>query len=85
MGLVFKSVPADQLQDCVRGIAEKLANGPTLAIKWTKQSVNQILRDRMNLVFNTSLLLEGASMLSHDHREATAAFVEKRQPTYQGK
>jgi hypothetical protein len=36
-------------------------------------------------MFDASLLLEGLTRLSEDHREATAAFVEKRPPTYRGR
>jgi enoyl-CoA hydratase len=85
LGLVLKAVPADELAGEARRIAEELANGPTLAIRWTKTSVNKILRERLNLLFDTSLVLEGATLLSEDHREATAAFVERRRPTYLGR
>lgn len=85
LGLVLKSVPAEDLLGEATSIATRLANGPTLAIRWTKTSVNKILRDRVNLLFDTSLVLEGASMLSHDHSEATAAFVAKRAPDFLGK
>ena len=66
-------------------MAERLANGPVLATRWTKTAVNKVLRERANLLFDTSLLLEGATMLSEDHREATAAFVERRSPVFRGR
>lgn len=85
LGLVLRSVPANDLAAEAEQVARRLADGPSLAIRWTKYSVNKILRERLNLVFDTSLLLEGATLLSDDHREATAAFVEKRPPSYTGR
>jgi enoyl-CoA hydratase len=77
-------VPADQLEETAHEIAARLAAGPTLAIKWTKMAVNKAIRERANLMFDTSLLLEGLTRLSDDHQEATTAFVEKRAPKYRG-
>jgi enoyl-CoA hydratase len=85
LGLVVKAVSADQLDQTAHEIAARLAAGPTLAIKWTKMAVNKAIRERANLMFDASLLLEGLTRLSEDHREATAAFVEKRPPTYRGR
>jgi enoyl-CoA hydratase/carnithine racemase len=61
------------------------AAGPTLAIKFTKMAVNKAIRERANLVFETSLLLEGLTRLSENHQEATASFVEKRKPEFRGR
>ncbi|MFI6284207.1 enoyl-CoA hydratase-related protein [Streptomyces sp. NPDC051018] len=85
LGLVLKAVPAGELDAEALAIAERLANGPTLAIRWTKTAVNKALRERANLLFDTSLLLEGATFLSDDHKEAAAAFMEKREPKFQGR
>jgi enoyl-CoA hydratase len=84
LGLVVKAVPAEALQPEARAIAQRLADGP-VAVRFTKMAVNKILRERVNLLFDTSLLLEAASMFSDDHREATAAFTEKRTPTFTGR
>jgi enoyl-CoA hydratase len=85
LGLVVRAVPADSLHAEAKAIAQKLADGPTMAIRFTKVAVNKILRERANLVFDTSLILEAATMHSDDHREAGAAFVEKRRPQFNGR
>ena len=85
LGLVVRAVPADQLQAEAEAVARRLANGPSMAIRFTKTSVNKVLRERVNLLLDTSLILEAATMYSEDHREATSAFVEKRDPAYTGR
>src|SRR5215475_10574675 len=45
IGLINRVVPADQLISTALAFATRLANGPTKAIRWTKVSVNKILRD----------------------------------------
>ncbi len=85
IGLINRVVPAEKLHATAFEFAEKLANGPTAAIRYTKVSVNKILKDTVNTVLDTSLALEGHTMNTEDHREAVKAFVEKRQPTFKGK
>jgi enoyl-CoA hydratase len=84
MGMVFKSVPADELTATAEEIALKLANSASLAVRWTKYSINQIIRDRVHSLLDISVLLEGASYLSDDHRNSTAAFVDRRPAEYTG-
>jgi enoyl-CoA hydratase len=38
----------------------------------------------MSRLMDTGLLLEGATFVSDDHREAAAAFVAKRKPKFRG-
>jgi enoyl-CoA hydratase len=84
LGLVLRAVPPEDLQAEAEAVARRLANGPSMAIRFTKTSVNKVLRERVNLLLDTSLILEGVTMYSEDHREATSAFVEKRDPAYTG-
>jgi enoyl-CoA hydratase len=85
IGLVNHVVPADELMPKARELAERLANGATWAIRWTKASVNKTIRDRLNLILDTSLAFEALSSGTEDHREATRAFIEKRQPEFKGR
>lgn len=84
IGLVNHVVPAGALLDTARAFAHRLANGPRLAIRGTKVSVNKILRDTVNLVLDTSLAIEKQCFHTQDHQEAIRSFVEKRAPKFTG-
>lgn len=85
IGLVNYALPADEVYDKAYALARELADGPTWAIRWTKLSVNKILKDQFNLVMDTSYALEMATFMTEDHREAVRSFVEKRKPKYVGR
>jgi enoyl-CoA hydratase len=85
IGLVNFVRPSEELLPAAMGFAERLANGPTLAIRATKASVNKLLRDTANLVLDTSLALEKEGFKTADHQEGVAAFVEKRQANFTGR
>jgi enoyl-CoA hydratase len=83
-GLVNHVVPADRVLADATALAERLAAGASIAIRATKASVNKLLRDDVNLVLDTSLAREQLCFYSADHREAVAAFLEKRRPIFSG-
>jgi enoyl-CoA hydratase len=58
---------------------------PPLALQGTKATLNRIIKHRMDLTLDFGLLYEGATFLSEDHIEATAAFIEKRSPDFKGR
>lgn len=85
IGLVNYALPVDQVYQKAHTIARELADGPSLAIRWTKLSVNKQIRDQFNLIMDTSFALEMATFQSADHREAVSAFIEKRKPSFTGR
>jgi len=85
MGLVNRAVPLDQLEAVGLEMARQLAALPPLAVQWTKLSINKLLKLVGNTAFETSIALEGASMLSEDHYEAVSAFIEKRPAAFTGR
>lgn len=84
LGLVFKAVPAAELQERALEVANRLAALPPLAVQGTKATVNRILQQRSDLVMEHGLMLEGMTFLSGDHQEAVSAFAQKRPGIYQG-
>jgi enoyl-CoA hydratase/carnithine racemase len=82
MGLVNYAVPAGEVMKKAGELARELADGPRWAIRWSKVSVNKVLKESVNLVLDASLAYEEISMTLDDHKEATRAFVEKRKPVF---
>ena len=85
MGLINRVVPAAELQDTAMAFARRLAEGAPLAIRYTKLSVNKLIKDALNIAFDTSTALELVTFQSEDHREALAALREKRKPRFEGR
>lgn len=85
IGLVNYAVPQDEVMPRAMEIARTLARNAPLAVRWTKYSVNKILRDHVNLALDSSMFLEAATMSSEDLAEAAHAFYEKRRPEFKGK
>ena len=84
IGLVNKVVPAVELEAEAMALARRLAAGAPLAIRYTKLAVNKLIKDALNIAFDTSTALELVTFQSADHREALAAIREKRPPRFKG-
>ena len=84
IGLVNHCVAKAEVLGTARQIAVELASGPSWAIRWTKLSVNQIIKDRVTHLLEASMALEQVTFELADHKEATRAFAEKRKPKFTG-
>lgn len=82
IGLVNHAVARAEVLDTAMQIAHELAHGPTWAIRWTKLSLNQVVKERVNHLLEASMALEQVTFATDDHREATLAFKEKRKPRF---
>ena len=85
IGLVNRVVPAAALEDEALAFAQRLADGAPLAVQYTKQAVNKLVKDALNVAFDTSTALEIVTFQSEDHREALAAIRDKRAPKFKGR
>ena len=85
IGLIYKAVAAEALDEEVYGYAERLANGPTMAIRATKRSINMALCAQAAAQADAHIGLELRTLSSQDHREAILAMMEKRTPVFTGK
>ncbi len=85
LGLINYSVSDEQLDICVNAMAQRLANGATNAIKWTKVSINQGLKQVANAVLDTAFNFEAMSQMTEDHKIATEAFLNKEKPKFVGR
>ena len=85
IGLINKVVPAADLQAEALAFAQRLAAGAPLAVRYTKLAINKLVKDALNIAFDTSTALELLTFHSDDHLEALAAIREKRPPKFQGR
>ncbi|MGE3073740.1 MAG: enoyl-CoA hydratase/isomerase family protein [Dehalococcoidia bacterium] len=84
MGLVNKVVDEGEAFPEAMAIAQKLAAGAPYAVQTSKTAVNKFIKAVSNLVLPYSLAVEEVSMRTADHREAVAAFQEKREAKFTG-
>jgi enoyl-CoA hydratase len=85
IGLVNRVVPAADLAAEALAFARRLAAGAPLAVRYTKLAVNKLVKDALNVAFDTSTALELVTFRSEDHEEALAALREKRPPVFKGR
>ncbi|WP_249115825.1 enoyl-CoA hydratase/isomerase family protein [Azoarcus sp. L1K30] len=77
IGLVSMAVEADALMDTAMEVAGKLAAGPQTALRWTKHSLNNWLR-QAGPIFDNSVALEMLGFTGPEVREGLAAVRERR-------
>ena len=83
IGLVSMAVEADVLRDTAFDVARKLAAGPQTALRWTKHSLNNWLR-QAGPIFDNSVALEMLGFGGPEVREGLAAVRERRTPNFPG-
>ncbi len=81
IGLVSMAVPRSDVLPTALQIAEGLATGPQIAIRWTKRSLNGWLRQALP-IFEHSAALERLSFSHPDMREGVNAILERRPPKF---
>ncbi len=84
LGLVNRVVPADELDAAVREWAERLANGPTVAIGLAKRLLNRSLESDRLTAFVEEATAQEMAMTSMDAQEGVASFVERRPTRFMG-
>lgn len=84
-GLVSELVADDELDDAVRRLARRLADGPTLAYAQTKSLITRELDMSLGSSVELDAMTQALLMTTEDHAEFHAAFNEKRPPEWKGR
>ena len=85
LGLVNGVFPEESLQDDVHAIARRLAEGPTVAYRYMKENLNRAASGEMGECLDMEATHHIHCGQTRDHREAAQAFVEKREPVFEGR
>ena len=85
LGIFNVVVADDELAERTREIAQSIADGPPIAIRYMKENLNRAMLADLK----TCLAMEADRTVrcsrSDDHKEAVAAFLGKRKPQFSGR
>jgi 2-(1,2-epoxy-1,2-dihydrophenyl)acetyl-CoA isomerase len=85
LGLVNQVVPAAQLEAEVKTLANKIAQGPALAIRAVKKALFASQENELARALDNEVREQIRCYLSEDCNEGIRAFFEKRLPRFHGK
>ncbi len=85
IGLINKSVPADQLDAAVKSYTDYFANAPTKSIGLIKRMLTKSATFTLEEMLEYEAYCQEIAGSSHDYKEGVAAFLEKRKPNFLGK
>ena len=85
LGLVTELVPDADLMTAARALADRLAEGPPIAIRLTKRMMYKQRTMDLDNALEDAAMATLVSNYTEDVKEGTAAFHEKRKPRFQGK
>ncbi|MFQ5520945.1 MAG: enoyl-CoA hydratase/isomerase family protein [Candidatus Methylomirabilia bacterium] len=85
LGIVNRVVPASRLREETYALAQRIAEGPQIAIRLMKRVAYQSLR--LDLVTHLDLISSHMALAreTEDHREGVRAFQERRPPKFSGR
>lgn len=85
MGLVNRVVADDQVEHATQSLARSLARGPSVALAHMKRNLTLAQHASLSDCLNAEARHHVQCAVTDDHREAAAAFAQKRTPIFQGR
>jgi enoyl-CoA hydratase/carnithine racemase len=85
IGLVHKLAPSESVLAEAQALAQRLAAGPRFAIGMTKEMLNREPGMSLEEALEAEAQAQQICMDTRDFREAYEAFVQKREPKFEGK
>ncbi len=85
IGLANWVCEPDQLAAKTREIALRLASGATVAYRYMKENLNRAMNGEVDDCLDLEATHHVHCGQTQDHRDATKAFVEKREPVFNGR
>ncbi len=84
-GLIDELVDEGQALEAAMKYAEKLANGPSVAIDLARHFIYKSLNSTLDEMLDYEGVAAVMSAMTEDAREGTNSFLEKRRPKYHGR
>jgi 2-(1,2-epoxy-1,2-dihydrophenyl)acetyl-CoA isomerase len=84
LGLVQRVLPRAEVLTAAQAFAGELAARPTLALGWTKRLLRAAEERSLADLMELEAQLQASAVLTDDHAEGVAAFLEKREARFEG-
>lgn len=85
LGIINWAVPEEELTNQLWKIVERVVTGPTLAYTYTKQLLNASWQNKFSTQLESEADLFVKTVQSRDFKSAVRAFINKRQPEFEGR
>jgi 2-(1,2-epoxy-1,2-dihydrophenyl)acetyl-CoA isomerase len=85
IGVVNRVVPDGELDSFVADWANRLADGPPLALQMTKRMLSNASSLSLSEALSWEAAAQTVNFATEDTREGVAAFIEKRVPVFRGR
>jgi 2-(1,2-epoxy-1,2-dihydrophenyl)acetyl-CoA isomerase len=85
LGIVNRTVADDELRAETMALARRIADGPQIALGYMKRNLHAAETEDFQTVLDLEAAHQARCAFTEDHKEAVAAFVEKRRPIFKGK
>ena len=85
LGLVNQVFDDDEFHDRAAAYARRLADAPTIALGYMKKNLNAALRGSLSDVLDLEAQHMTRTFDTEDHKHASAAFVAKERPSFEGR
>ena len=85
LGLTNWVVKHEELEQKTLEIAKQLAEGPAVAFRYMKENLNRAVSGEVDDCLDLEVTHNVHCGQTEDHKNATKAFVEKKQPVFKGR
>ena len=85
LGMVNKLVDDSALRDETMTLARRIADGPQVALGYIKKNLFAAETEPFQTVLDLEAEYQARCAFTEDHKEAVAAFNEKRRPVFKGR
>lgn len=84
LGLLNHVYPTEEFEAEADALVEEIATGPTVALRHTKRLIDRGHDADLEDALADEAIAQAAVMETDDHREGVEAFLEKREPAFEG-
>ena len=75
----------NELPAAALDVAQAIARNPPIAVRMTRRLLRETQQVGLETALELSAALQSLAHMTQDHREAIAAFLAKRPPTFHGR